>query len=75
VDNERTTGKIDAAAEKVATTIGRLGQATAAAIAAEAGVAYSTTNKKLRALEAAGRAEAFTDLHGQGLGLKWRSRW
>jgi hypothetical protein len=48
MDNKRTTGKTDAAAEKVIVTIGRLGEATAATIAAEAEVAYSTTNKKPR---------------------------
>jgi hypothetical protein len=48
--NKRTTGRTDAGVEAVAAAISRLGQATAAAIAAEAGVAYSTTNKKLRAL-------------------------
>ena len=58
-----STAKTDSGAEAVAAAIGRLGgvdaAATAAAIAAEAGVAYSTTNKKLRALTDAGRAESF----------------
>jgi hypothetical protein len=57
------TGKTDSAAEAVAAVIGRLGSdgggATAADIAVAAGVAYSTTNKKLRALKDAGRAESF----------------
>jgi len=59
VTEHRTTGKTDAAAEAVAAAIGRLGQATAAAIAAEADVPYSTTNKKLRILKETGRAETF----------------
>ncbi|SRR6266545_6480956 len=46
--------------EAIAAAIGRLGQATPGEIAADAGVAYSTTNKKLRDLAAAGRAEKFT---------------
>jgi hypothetical protein len=46
--------------EALVAAIGRLGQATPAEIAADAGVAYSTTNKKLRDLAAAGRAEKFT---------------
>jgi len=57
------TGKPDSAAEAVAAAIGRLGSdgagATAADLAAAAGVAYSTMNKKLRALKDAGRAESF----------------
>jgi hypothetical protein len=57
------TGKTDSAAEAVAAAIGRLGSdgagATAADIAAAARVAYSTTNKKLRALKDASRAESF----------------
>src|SRR3954447_3462041 len=67
VTEPRTTGKTDTAAETVATAIGRLtrdggtddGGATAADIAAAAGMAYSTTNKKLRALKDAGRATSF----------------
>ncbi len=46
--------------EALVAAIGRLGQATPAQIAADADVAYSTTNKKLRDLAAAGRAEKFT---------------
>jgi hypothetical protein len=65
----RTTGTTDPAVETVAAAIGRLGEATAAAIAAEAGIPYSTTNKKLRALEAAGRAEAFK---ADDTRTKWR---
>ncbi len=68
-----TTAKTDSGAEAVAAAIGRLGgvdaAATAAAIAAEAGVAYSTTNKKLRALTDAGRAESFD---GPGNRTRWR---
>jgi len=63
VTEPRTTGKSDAAAEAVAAAIGRLtgegAGASPADIATEAGVPYSTTNKKLRALKAAGRAESF----------------
>jgi DNA-binding PadR family transcriptional regulator len=69
MDEKRTTGKTDAAAEKVIATISRLGEATAAAIAAAAEVAYSTTNKKLRALEAEGLAEAFK---GEDTRTLWR---
>jgi diguanylate cyclase (GGDEF)-like protein len=59
VTEHRTAGKTDTVAEAVAAAIGQLGQATAAAIAAEAGVPYSTTNKKLRILKETGRAETF----------------
>lgn len=57
----RTTAPVDATTEAVAAAIGRLTAdsddgATAAEIAAAAHVAYSTTNKKLRALRDAGRA-------------------
>ena len=45
--------------EALVAAIGRLGQATPAEIAADAGVAYSTTNKKLRILKETGRAETF----------------
>jgi hypothetical protein len=58
VTDQPTTGA-DAGAEAVAAAIGRLGQATPADIATAAGIAYSTTNKKLRALRDAGRAESF----------------
>jgi hypothetical protein len=43
--------------EVIATAIASLGEATAATIAAHAGMAYSTVTPKLRALEDAGRAE------------------
>jgi hypothetical protein len=63
VTEPRTTGKTDPAAEAIAAAIGRLtgdgAGATPADIATTAGVAYSTTNKKLRALREAGRAESF----------------
>jgi DNA-binding transcriptional ArsR family regulator len=45
--------------EVVAAAIAALGEETAASIAAQAGMAYSTVTPKLRALEAAGRAEKF----------------
>jgi len=73
VTDKPTTAKTDSGAEAVAAAIGRLGgvdaAATAAAIAAEAGVAYSTTNKKLRALTDAGRAESFD---GPDNRTRWR---
>ncbi len=47
-------------AEAIAAAIGRLGQATPAEIATNAGVAYSTTTRKLRDLAAAGRTEKLT---------------
>jgi len=63
VTEPRITGKTDAAAEAVAAAIGQLtrdgGGATPADIATAASVAYSTTNKKLRALRDAGRAESY----------------
>jgi hypothetical protein len=69
VTHKHTSGKPDPVLEAVATTMGRLGEATAAAIAAEAGIPYSTTNKKLRALEIASRAEAFKAADTR---TKWR---
>jgi DNA-binding transcriptional ArsR family regulator len=63
VTGQRTTATTDTGAEAVAAAIGRLDNdgagATAVAVAAEASVAYSTTNKKLRALREAGRVESF----------------
>lgn len=47
-----------------------LGTATAGQIAKHAAMAYSTTTPKLRALEAAGRAEFFRDGNGKGM---WRA--
>jgi hypothetical protein len=70
---EQRTGKTDSAAEAIAAAIGRLGEAgtdaTAAAISAEASVAYSTTNKKLRILREAGRAQSFDGTDNRTL---WR---
>ncbi|MFB9238178.1 MarR family transcriptional regulator [Plantactinospora siamensis] len=54
---------------KVLTALHRLGEATAAAIAAEAGLGYSTTTPKLRTLETAGLAEPTRDERGRSL---WR---
>lgn len=54
---------------KVLTAVHRLGEATAAAIATEAGLGYSTTTPKLRTLEAAGLAEPTRDERGRSL---WR---
>jgi hypothetical protein len=62
-----------AAAEKIETVyraITDLGAATADAIAAQAGMAYSTVTPKLRALADDGRAEFFRDTDGKG---KWRT--
>src|SRR6266511_4162450 len=64
------TGKTDSGIEAVTAAVGRLGgvdaAATAADIAADAGMAYSTTNKKLRALRAARRARGGrTRRHGR----------
>src|SRR5205823_6527923 len=54
-------------AEAILAAIGRLGQAAARDIAAEAGVAYSTTTRNLRDLAAAGRADKLTDDAGRTL--------
>ncbi|MBB5110468.1 DNA-binding MarR family transcriptional regulator [Micromonospora echinospora] len=54
---------------KVLTALHRLGEATAAAIATEAGLGYSTTTPKLRTLETAGLAEPTRDERGRSL---WR---
>src|SRR6266545_3329686 len=75
VTEPRTTDTTDTTAEAVAAAIGRLtgdsdsGGATAADIAAAAHVAYSTTNKKLRALRDAGRA---TSSEGPDKRTRWR---
>lgn len=61
-----------AAAEKIEAVhraITALGEATADAIATQAGMAYSTVTPKLRALADDGRAEFFKDPNGKG---KWR---
>ncbi|MCZ7421159.1 MarR family winged helix-turn-helix transcriptional regulator [Verrucosispora sp. WMMA2121] len=54
---------------KVLAALHRLGEATAAAIATEAGLGYSTTTPKLRALETAGLAEPTRSDTGRSL---WR---
>jgi len=75
VTEPRTTDTTDTTVEAVAAAIGRLttdsegGGATAADIAAAAHVAYSTTNKKLRALRDAGRA---TSSEGPDKRTRWR---
>jgi hypothetical protein len=56
-------------AEAILAAVGRLGQATPRDIAAEAGVAYSTTTRNLRELAAAGHAQKLTDDTGRTL---WR---
>jgi hypothetical protein len=55
-DTPTDTGQPDSLT-KVVTALAELGQATAAAIATKAGIGYSTTTPKLRALEQANRAE------------------
>ncbi|MEU5554276.1 MarR family transcriptional regulator [Micromonospora sp. NPDC047793] len=57
------------ALDKVAAALAELGQETAAAIAARAGVGYSTATKKLRVLEEAGQAEPYRADDGRTL---WR---
>jgi DNA-binding transcriptional ArsR family regulator len=54
---------------KVLAALHRLGEATAAAIATEAGLGYSTTTPKLRSLETAGLAEPIRSDTGGSL---WR---
>lgn len=54
---------------KVLAALHRLGEATAAAIATEAGLGYSTTTPKLRTLETAGLAEPSRNDTGRSL---WR---
>jgi hypothetical protein len=56
--------------ELVHQAIGALGAATAAEIAAHAGIAYSTVTPKLRILADVGRAEFFHGGDGRG---KWRT--
>jgi hypothetical protein len=56
-------------AERVLAALHRLGEATAAGTATEAGLGYSTTTPKLRALEKADLAEPFRDEDGRTL---WR---
>jgi hypothetical protein len=54
----------------VLTALARLGQATAAAVAAQAGLAYSTATRRLRTLEQAAAAQRFRDDDGRTL---WRA--
>ena len=68
MDNQQHESKPDTIEVTVA-AMERLGEATAAAIAAEAGFAYSTVTPKLRALEGAGRAERLRTDEGRTL---WR---
>jgi hypothetical protein len=73
VTEARTTASSDPTAEAVAAAIGQLthdgGGVTPADVAAAAGLAYSTTTKKLRALRDAGRAEPFDSENNRTL---WR---
>ncbi|MEU6022604.1 MarR family transcriptional regulator [Micromonospora sp. NPDC047134] len=57
------------ALDKVAAALATLGEETAAAIATQAGVGYSTATKRLRVLEEAGQAEPFRADDGRTL---WR---
>jgi DNA-binding transcriptional ArsR family regulator len=59
----------DTSARAVLAAIADLGEATAASIAESCGVAYSTTNMKLRLLEGAGLAEAS---RGGDTKVRWR---
>ncbi len=68
MDNQQHEAKPDTI-EVTFAAMERLGEATAAAIAAEAGFAYSTVTPKLRALEDAGRAERLRPGEGRPL---WR---
>ncbi|HEX8343563.1 MAG TPA: MarR family transcriptional regulator [Actinoplanes sp.] len=54
---------------KILAALTELGEATAAALAQHAGIGYSTTTPKLRALEADGHAERFRTTEGHTL---WR---
>ncbi|MFI7208055.1 MarR family transcriptional regulator [Micromonospora aurantiaca (nom. illeg.)] len=54
---------------KVLAALGELGDATAAAVAAHAGVGYSTATAKLRAWEQTGQTEK---IHIDGKGTLWR---
>lgn len=64
-----TVPPIDTTTRAVLTAIADLGEATAAAIAEASGVAYSTTNKKLRLLRDAGLARAE---RGSDTKVRWR---
>ena len=64
---ERATAA--SALDRVAAALANLGVETAAAIAKEAGVGYSTATKRLRVLEEAGQAEPFRSDDGRTL---WR---
>ncbi|WP_431884144.1 MarR family transcriptional regulator [Micromonospora gifhornensis] len=69
---DKTTGTAETPAPSVAKVLAalhRLGEATAAAIATEAGLGYSTTTPKLRSLETAGLAEPTRSDTGRSL---WR---
>ncbi len=68
MDHQQHESKPDTIEVTVA-AMERLGDATAAAIAADAGFAYSTVTPKLRALEDAGRAERLRTDEGRTL---WR---
>ncbi|MFC3504109.1 MarR family transcriptional regulator [Micromonospora krabiensis] len=67
--NTAITAPLAPSVAKVLAALHRLGEATAAAIATEAGLGYSTTTPKLRALETAGLAEPTRSETGRSLWL------
>ncbi|WBB78569.1 winged helix-turn-helix domain-containing protein [Micromonospora sp. WMMD882] len=69
MDSEPEQTSPPSALDRIAAALAELGQDTAAAIAQQAGVGYSTATKRLRLLEEAGRAEAFRADDGRTL---WR---
>ncbi|SCL17779.1 hypothetical protein [Micromonospora inyonensis] len=69
MDNNPEQTTAPTALDKVAAALAELGQGTAAAIAARAGVGYSTATKRLRLLEEARQAETFRADDGRTL---WR---
>ncbi|MFI2663430.1 hypothetical protein [Micromonospora carbonacea] len=69
MDNEPEQTANPTALDKVTAALAALGQDTAAAIAQQAGVGYSTATKRLRVLEEAGQAETFRADDGRTL---WR---
>ncbi|SCF42606.1 hypothetical protein GA0070216_11596 [Micromonospora matsumotoense] len=69
MDSEPEQAATPSALDRVAAALAALGQDTAAAIAEQAGVGYSTATKRLRLLEEAGQAETFRADDGRTL---WR---
>ncbi|GGM28812.1 hypothetical protein GCM10011608_11970 [Micromonospora sonchi] len=69
MDSEPEQTGTPSALDRITAALAELGQDTAAAIAQQAGVGYSTATKRLRLLEKAGQAEAFRADDGRTL---WR---